>query len=166
MSKRLRLKKMVNWSVQGPIILRLLTHVLAYNVATLCLLLLVYSLRLSLAAIAETPVPVTHPTFWQQAAPVTVCMIVMMPFMVWDLMKLSNRIAGPLFRFESLMKEFQQSGTLGLATLRKGDLLEDFESNFNRFAEKLHALHPSTRPAASAASGDDTATVPFRQSVS
>ena len=119
MVKRTRLKKMINWSVQGPIVNRLLLHVLAYNAATLCLLMLVYGVRTSLAIITDQPTMTSPLTVWQHAAPVVVCMLIMVPYMVWDLMKLTNRIAGPLHRFESLLKDFIKSGTLNPANLRE-----------------------------------------------
>lgn len=146
MAKHLRLKKMINWTVQGPIIGRLLAHFLCYNAATLFLLLTVWGIKSALASIADKPSVPEPMTFWQQAGPVLVCMAVMTPFMVWDLMKLTNRIAGPLYRFETLLKEFNANGTLKPAVLRDGDLLVDFQKHFNEFAMKLHTLYPETKP--------------------
>ena len=146
MAKHLRLKKMINWTVQGPIIGRLLTHFMCYNAATLFLLLTVWGIKSALASIADKPSAPEAMTFWQQAGPVLVCMAVMTPFMVWDLMKLTNRIAGPLYRFETLLKEFNANGTLKPAVLRDGDLLLDFQKHFNEFAAKLHTLYPETKP--------------------
>ena len=146
MAKRFRLKKLINWTIQGPIVIRLLMHVMSYNVATLFLLLVVYGIKGSLAAIAEQPASVEPLTFWQQAAPIIICMCVMMPFMAWDLAKLTNRIAGPMFRFESILRDFSKSGTICSATIRKGDLLTDYQKQFNEFVESLHALYPQTIP--------------------
>ena len=166
MAKRFRLKKLINWTVQGPIVTRLIIHFLAYNMAMLFLLLLVYGIKTSLAAIAETPVSAEPMTFWQQAAPVVICMCAMMPFMIWDLVKLTNRIAGPLFRFESILKDFATSGLLRKAALREGDLLTDYQKQFNEFVESLHALYPHTKPASkSPDAASVTVTVPFRQTV-
>ena len=89
-----------------------MVHFLAYHTATLFLLLVVYGVRSSFAVIADAPASTEAATFWQQASPVVICMLVMMPFMVWDLMKLTNRIAGPLYRLESLLKEFGKTGKL------------------------------------------------------
>lgn len=171
MAKHWRLKKIINWTVQGPIVTRLMVHFLAYNVATLFLLLVVYGVKSSLAVIADGPVNATPATFWQQASPVIVCMLVMMPFMVWDLMKLTNRIAGPLYRFEKLLKEFKQTGKLRPAVLRQGDLLTDYQHEFNDFVASLHTLLPQTRPEKAPKSNapetpeDSAETVAFRKSV-
>jgi hypothetical protein len=146
MARRIRFQKLVSWSVQGPIVSRLLLHFLAYNAATLFLLSTVWAAHSTLASLSDTPAVAAPLTFWRQAAPVIICMTLMTPFMIWDLMALTNRIAGPLWRFEQLMGDFVRSGTLRRAKLRNGDLLTDFQKQFNEFAEALHALYPETRP--------------------
>jgi hypothetical protein len=145
MTQRARKKKMINWSVQGPIISRLLLHFFAYNVATLFLLAAFWGARAALSSLSESPDARAPLTLWQQSAPVVIAMIVMTPFMVWDLMRLTNRIAGPLFRFECLLKDFVKTGTLQEAAIREGDLLTDFQKQFNEFTQALHALHPDTK---------------------
>ena len=164
MVKHARLKKLINWTIQGPIVTRLIVHFLSYNVATVFLLLVVYGIRGSLAAVSDQPLVPAPLTFWQQAAPVVVCMLVMMPFMIWDLMKLTNRIAGPLYRFESLLKEYGKTGTLPVAVLRDDDLLTDYQQHFNEFVNALHARFPETRPA-NAPHAAETATIAFRRTV-
>ncbi len=170
MAKRLRLKKMVNWRVQGPIVTRLIVHVVSYNAVILCLLLVIWGVRASLSAVIELPESTGPLTFWQQSMPVVICVLLMIPYMVWDLMKLTNRIAGPLFRFETLMNDFVRSGTLRQAVIRDGDLLTDFQLQFNEFTMALHALYPETKPVPSAGesaivSGHSKAVVPARVSV-
>lgn len=164
MIKKLRLKKLINWTIQGPIVTRLMAHFLSYNLATVFLLLVVYGIRGSLAAVSDQPLVTPPMTFWQQASPVVICMLVMMPFMIWDLIKLTNRIAGPLFRFESLLKEFGKTGRLPAATIREGDLLTDYQQQFNDFVQLLHTRYPETQPA-KAPCDADSATVAFRKTV-
>ena len=166
MAKQWRLKKLINWNIQGPIVIRLIVHFLAYNAATLFLLLVVYSVQGSLAAVAEQPVSAAPMTFWQQATPILICMLVMMPFMIWDLIKLTNHIAGPLFRFGTILNDFGKTGKLRTAALRDGDLLTDFQQRFNDFATALHAQYPETQPASVAPVAEPVrATVAFRKSV-
>jgi len=157
MARRIRFKKLVSWSVQGPIVLRLLLHFLAYNAATLFLLSTVWAARSAIASLSDTPAVATPLTFWQQAASVIICMTLMTPFMIWDLMALTNRIAGPLWRFEQLLGDFVKSGTLKRAVLCNGDLLTDFQKQFNEFAEALHALYPETKPESGASEKPESA---------
>jgi hypothetical protein len=154
MPQRARKKKMINWSLQGPIISRLLLHFFAYNVATLFLLAAFWGARAAISSMSESPEARAPLTLWQQSAPVVIAMLVMTPFMVWDLMRFTNRIAGPLYRFECLLKDFVKSGTLQEAAIREGDLLTDFQKQFNEFAQALHALHPDTKSVAPPQSED------------
>ena len=171
MSKHLRLKKLINWTVQGPIVTRLMVHFLAYNTATLFLLLVVYGVKSSLDVISDSPSRMESATFWQQASPVVICVLVMMPFMVWDLMQLTNRIAGPLYRFESLLKDFAKTGKLKAAVLRDGDLLTNYQIQFNEFVAAMHVRYPELRPATQPAKADSVSkneteeTVAFRKTV-
>lgn len=148
-----------------------MVHFLAYHTATLFLLLVVYGVRSSFAVIADAPASAEAATFWQQASPVVICMLVMMPFMVWDLMKLTNRIAGPLYRFESLLKEFGKTGKLKPAILRQGDLLTDYQNQFNEFVTAMHVRYPELQlgtqssKALSVSKNDTAGTVAFRKTV-
>jgi hypothetical protein len=166
MAKQWRLKKLINWTIQGPIAIRLMVHFLAYNAAILFLLLVVYGVKDSLSAIADQSVSAAPMTFWQQVVPVVVCMLIMMPFMVWDLIKLTNRIAGPLFHVGTLLNDFSKTGQLKTAALRDGDLLTDYQEQFNDFVAALHARYPETQPASVAPAAESVnATVAFRKSV-
>ena len=155
MKKTLRFKKLINWTVQGPIILRILAHMATYNIALFALLLMAWSIRSLMSSLGGEPVASDYFVFKRDAAPVLLCMAVMTPFMVWDLISLTNRIAGPLYRFEALMKDFVKSGTLKQANLRDRDLLTGFQKQFNEFVEALHALHPETVPI-TASSNDES----------
>ncbi|RLT03751.1 MAG: hypothetical protein DWI22_17985 [Planctomycetota bacterium] len=146
MAKQLRRKKLINWNIQGAIVMRLMGHFLAYNLATLFLLLAVYFAQSALSALADPVVNSAPLSFWYQAVPVLICMLVMTPFLIWDLIKLTNRIAGPLFRFETLLNDFGKTGKLNAAELREGDLLTDYQQRFNAFVVVLHAQYPETQP--------------------
>lgn len=161
MKKSLRFKKLINWKVQGPIVLRIVAHMATYNISLFALLLMAWGLRNLIGTFGSEPVASENVVFKREAGPVLFCMAIMTPFMVWDLIALTNRIAGPLYRFESLMKDFVKSGTLQRANLRDGDLLTGFQKQYNEFVEALHALHPETIPTtstANAATSDSTLT--------
>ena len=104
-----------------------------------------------MGSLGGEPITTEYFVFKRDAGPVLFCMAIMTPFMVWDLIVLTNRIAGPLYRFEALMKDFVKSGTLKQANLRDGDLLTGFQKQYNEFVEALHALYPETIPTATPA---------------
>lgn len=146
MALNLRKKHLVNWKIQGSIVGRLLLYLCGYNVAIVFLLVVVWSARASAFALAITPA-VNEPVSWtSQALPVIGVMCLLLPFILWDLIRLTNRVAGPLYRYQSVMKHFVKTGMLPAATLRDGDLLTEFENNFSEFVEAVHALYPETDP--------------------
>lgn len=146
MAMNLRKKQLINWKIQGSIVARLMLYLCCYNVAILFLLVVAWGARASVAALSEAPT-VNEPAAWSsQAVPLIGVMCLLLPFILWDLVRLTNRVAGPLYRFQSVMKHFVKTGTLPTATLRDGDLLTEFEINFNEFVEAVHALYPETNP--------------------
>jgi hypothetical protein len=144
MKKVLRSKKLINMTVQGPILLRVIGHMFTYNIALFALLLMAWGMCSVTGFLTEEPV--TSESFVFKRDLISV------------LISLTNRIAGPLYRFEALMKDFVRSGTLDRANLRESDLLKGFQTQFNEFVEALHALYPETIPA-TAPSNDDSTSV-------
>jgi hypothetical protein len=158
MKKVLRSKKLINMTVQGPILLRVIGHMFTYNIALFALLLMAWGMCSVTGFLAEEPVTSESFVFKRDLISVLLCMAIITPYMIWDLISLTNRIAGPLYRFEALMKDFVRSGTLDRANLRESDLLKGFQTQFNEFVEALHALYPETIPA-TAPSNDDSTSV-------
>jgi len=143
MKKHLRWKKMIKWSVQGPILTRLIGYFLAYNAAAIILMLGGISLERSLASVSGDDSG-SSMSMAQQVRPILIAFAVMLPIMIWELLKLTNRIAGPIYRFENALAAFVRTGTMTKVHLRKEDLTQDLESQFNEFVEAMHALYPET----------------------
>ncbi|MCA9066825.1 MAG: hypothetical protein KDA96_27350, partial [Planctomycetaceae bacterium] len=87
MAKRFRVKKIVNWKVQGPFIWRLLFHFFAYNAAVLTLLLAAWGIQSAVNAVTDVPAQPRIMTLEDRIAPLAIAMLVMTPFMIWDLMR-------------------------------------------------------------------------------
>ncbi|MCA9036256.1 MAG: hypothetical protein KDA91_14065 [Planctomycetaceae bacterium] len=151
MSRFLRKKKMVNRLIQGTMIARLGIHIFAYNIAILALIVITYAIQMSTAVVTDQAGDAEIFTLKSQLLTVGGAMLFMMPFIVFDLLCLSNRVAGPLYRFETILADFVKSGSLTRARIREGDLLVDFEKQFNEFVEAVHALYPETIPTATSA---------------
>lgn len=151
-----RTQQMVDWSVQGPIIGRAIFYVLGYNIMLLVLLAVVCGFQNSMAVLKDQPAQ-QHPSFREQAVPVVICMTCMLPFMLFDLLRLTHRIAGPLLRFEKIMGDFERGGILRQAQLRETDLLIRFQQKFNRFVGHLHQRYPETAPVKATAPAKETA---------
>jgi len=48
------------------------------------------------------------------------------PLILWDMMKVTHRVAGPLVRFGNTLKRLEQGEKVQEVRLRKGDLLVEF----------------------------------------
>jgi len=58
-----------------------------------------------------------------------------LPILIWDMLKLSNRIAGPFVQFERVLKQMTRGERAEPVRLRKGDLVTEFQGVFNEFVE-------------------------------
>ncbi|MBL8815600.1 MAG: hypothetical protein JNL58_06195 [Planctomyces sp.] len=141
-----RKQQLISRKIQIPIVVRVVVHLFAYNAAVLCLLVIAWGVRNSWAMLSDHVQPAGPTTFQDHAIPVLFCMLAMTPVMVWDLIRLTNRVAGPIHRFETLLDRFIATGKLDQAKLRDDDLLMEFQDKFNEFTEALHALYPETCP--------------------
>lgn len=141
-----RQKQLINRKVQVAIVVRVLVHLVAYNAAVMSVLIVAWGLQNSVNVLKEGQEPLGAAAFREQIWMVIAAMAVMLPVMTWDLIRLTNKVAGPLHRFQSILDEFVRSGKLQKASLRERDLLTEFQGKFNEFAEALHALHPETNP--------------------
>ena len=139
---RQRKKLIVNWSVQGPILKRLCVHLITF-VAALSSLLMIFWLMQGASlhsALGESEEPLQ--TFWYRAVPFLSASLALLPLIVWDMLRITNRVAGPLYRFEQVMKKFEETGKLDHAELRDNDLVEDFCKRFNSFVAVMHERYP------------------------
>ncbi len=149
MKSKSRKSNLASWKIQGPVLLRLLVYLIGYNAALLAMLIVAWATQASAAVLQDAPLPVRSMSFRSQLGPVIACMLFLLPVMLWDMLRLTNRVAGPIYRFQELMKDFVKSGCLQKAKIRKGDLLMDFEKQFNEFVEAVHALYPETKASGS-----------------
>lgn len=140
MRKRKRL--LVNWTVQGPILRRLCVHLVTFVAAMSSLLMIFWMIQGSAvhAIVGKFEEPL-H-TFWYRAVPFISASLALLPLIVWDMLRITNRLAGPLYRFEQVMRDFEETGKLDKAKLRDNDLLTEFCSRFNNFVAVMHERYP------------------------
>ncbi|HTM56654.1 MAG TPA: hypothetical protein VL175_21655 [Pirellulales bacterium] len=63
--------------------------------------------------------------------------LVLLPFIVRDALKLSNRFAGPVFRMQRALKQVVADGTFEPIELRENDFWHDFASDLNAAVRRL-----------------------------
>lgn len=142
---RTRTKLLVNWSVQGIILRRLAVHLVTFMAAISTLLMVFWMYQRNAAQAAFWPGAEPLDAFWYRAVPFASASLALLPLIVWDMLRISHRIAGPLYRFEQVMEKFEATGQLEEANLRDNDLLRDFCSRFNSFVTVMHDRYPETQ---------------------
>lgn len=141
--KRKRL--LVDWRVQGALALRCVIY--------WCLCLVSISIMLVVWAM------LTDPTrfFYEHAAdlestftPAAIASVFLLPIVIFDLLKLTNRFAGPIYRLRAEMRELARGGEIKRLRFRDGDLLPELAEEFNamlaRFESELRLNQPSANP--------------------
>lgn len=75
---------------------------------------------------------------------VIVCAAVVLPVVLWDVLKLTHRVVGPLVRFTSVLRQLAQGESVRKFQLRRGDLLVGLQDALNEFLASPHAPRGQT----------------------
>lgn len=127
-------------SRQGGLILRCSMHWLVFSLATVVIAgLLSYCMDPFQTAegLANTAIRTCAPTFLALAA--------LLPVFVYDYVKLSNRIFGPVRRIQGLVKTLAEGGDAERINLRKGDSHTELASDMNTLLDSINELRGEVR---------------------
>ncbi|MFO0930240.1 MAG: hypothetical protein U0736_24970 [Gemmataceae bacterium] len=86
--------------------------------------------------------------FLSRQAPLLFALVLTMPPLLYDMLKFSNRVAGPLFRCQRVMGEMADGKRVDEFHPRKGDLMTELFQAFNRLIHACNARQPANAPAA------------------
>ena len=92
------------------------------------------------------PVSDLYSAFVAQNYTVIVCALAVFPVVLWDMLSQSHRIAGPLVRFQTVLRQLAAGQRVERVQLRRDDLLVEFQNTFNEFLEKIGHEIPHLRP--------------------
>lgn len=127
MFRNQRKKYFVDRQVQGALVRRAVVYVF--------LVLMLMSLFGAVCVmVMEGPLSGSQLTqkMWSKLGPTWVASILLVPIVVIDCIRLSNRFAGPIFRLRRAMKDVAAGKDVSPVKLRKGDFWYDFAEDFNR----------------------------------
>jgi hypothetical protein len=68
---------------------------------------------------------------------VILCALPILPVLVWDVVRVTHRVAGPLVRFRECLKALSRGEHVPFVRIRKGDYLVDMERAFNEYLATL-----------------------------
>ena len=74
-------------------------------------------------------------TMWIRIAPVFVVLAVLLPVFVYDTIKFSNQMTGPIYRLQKSLQSLANGEELGPIKFRKKDFWQDLATDFNNLLE-------------------------------
>jgi hypothetical protein len=120
----------INPAFQG----RLLLHIGAYfflYMVIICILGFLLFLQEALMAKQFQGGSGLYAVYLTQLRPLLFASAILMPYFIYDLIKFSNRVAGPLYRCQKVMREMAEGKTVREFQARKNDLMPEFYADFN-----------------------------------
>jgi len=89
----------------------------------------------------------TWATFW----PAMLASLMILPAVLWDLTRMSNRFVGPVYRLRNSMRDLADGKPVDPVHFRTGDFWFDFAEDFNRVAATVGATNPTVTVAGESA---------------
>lgn len=83
-------------------------------------------------------------TFGTANRPLFLAMAIFCPLLLWDMMRYTHRIAGPMYRFRKAMEDHINGAPLSNVQLRDGDLMKEFQETFNQFVAHVEQQKSQT----------------------
>ncbi|MCC7087328.1 MAG: hypothetical protein IT427_20190 [Pirellulales bacterium] len=140
---RYRKKLFIDPKVQGALMIRAVGYWL------FCLLTM--SLALVLWRLWTGPARLFFLQFdelWQWYGPAAIASLLVLPLVVIDVVRLSNRFAGPLYRLRREMRKLAEGEPVRTLKFRDGDFWAEFADEFNAVAQRLDLLQVEPNPPA------------------
>lgn len=127
----LRKRLFVDYRVQGALIVRVGLYWLMC-LLTITLLLLGWGM----IAGPVRPLNARLSELWALHGSAAVASLLLLPAVIFDLLRLSNRFAGPMFRLRRSMHDLAQGKPVAAVRFRQGDFWREFADDFNKVAAR------------------------------
>jgi len=137
MSKPKRNKLIADSNVQGALVWRLVSY-WAFAWLVVVMLVTIVAAMFSIAAEGVTLTAVLSRAMGHLWFPVVISIMVL-PIMVRDCLRLSNKFAGPVLRFRRAMQQLADGEQVQPIKLRDGDFWQDLADDFNRFLAQVQS---------------------------
>lgn len=140
-----RYKLFVDKGVQGALMRRVATYWIVSSWGIFCVLA-GFPIGVTLA-IGVTEGPTIGSLLyqsWLDFWPSMIASLLVLPVIIWDLLRLSHRFVGPMIRLRNAMRDLADGKSVRPITFREGDFWCEFASEFNRIAARLEEVTPAT----------------------
>ena len=139
--KRVRKKLFVDPKVQGALVVRVVLY-WAVCIITITLMLLCWRIVTGPARMFYTH----FDDMWFHFGPALVASFLLLPLVIVDIIRVSNRFAGPMFRLRRSMRAFARGEHVEPIHFRKGDFWREFAEEFNAMVSRVQAKDRTTEP--------------------
>ncbi len=140
MAARKRRQLLVDRKVQGAFLLRIVVYwflcTLGSGIVLMCWMMLTvpaFHLRLPIAE------------FWEEFGPAFLVSALMLPILLYDCLKLTNRMAGALYRVRREMRSIANGDPANVIKFRDGDFWPGFADEFNAVRLRISQLEDRLR---------------------
>ena len=134
MFKRKRRQLFIDRKVQGALILHSFSY-WAFCLLSVTLMLLCY--RITTGPVQ--PFFVHARELWYQFAPALLASTLLLPIVVMDCIRMSNKFAGPMFRLRNSMHTLAKGEPIGTIHFRENDFWCEMADDFNLISSRLQA---------------------------
>lgn len=134
----------IDKSVQGALLIRLVVYWFAC-LGIMFVMLASVPIMMAVCGLFDEPpslVQIAHDT-WKLFWPSMLAALLILPALLWDLTRMSNRFVGPIYRLRRSMRSLANGDEVAPVCLRKGDHWIDFAEDFNRVASEMSAIRQS-----------------------
>jgi hypothetical protein len=142
MAMRNRKRFFVDFKVQGSLLLRSAMY-WAFCLLTISFMLIIWRVVTGPPELFSKHLV----EVWQRFAPALVASCLLLPLVMMDSVRLSNRFAGPIFRLRRAMKALVRGENVQALHFRDGDFWHDLADDFNVVATRLQLIPSKTQPA-------------------
>ncbi|MFM9965154.1 MAG: hypothetical protein ACKV2Q_28485 [Planctomycetaceae bacterium] len=138
-----RKRLFVNRAIQGRLMARTAFYWVLYH-AVLWMAMFVYRYFEYRGAVLAGATPRSfsdlYGQFVRENVSLMVCGLAILPIVLWDLLKFSHRVVGPLVRFQRSLESLTAGERVNEVRLRNGDLLFDLQASFNQYLTSLRMM--------------------------
>lgn len=139
--RNLRRKIFVDPNVQGALVMRVILYWVAC-LTTITLMLLCWRILTGPARFFYTH----FDELWFNFGPALVASFVLLPLVIIDIVRLSNRFVGPLVRLRRSMRALARGEAVEPIQFRQGDFWQDFADEFNGVLARMESLSRKSEP--------------------
>ena len=138
--KKQRKQLLVDRRVQGALLVRATSYWL-YCLLTLTMLTLCWRIANSEPQTFQSHLQALKADF----APAAIGSLLLLPIVLVDVLRLSNRFTGPMLRVRRLMNELAAGQRVEPLKFRDGDFWMEFADDFNKVAARLGELETASK---------------------